>query len=370
MDRDVLLLRPPRPVAPGAEGPRGRGGGRRGRALGGARRRLLQGAEVRRRAAAAAGPPRLVQVGGVRDLALRLRPDRRPLLPRGLERARPAGRRPRSRGWPSRSRSPSSSLAWLVYDVLCRVVSDARVLWTALFVLVALAAWASTELFSAAGGVAPGRRDDRHRHGRERPLRDHPGPTRADPREAGGPRPRPGPRAPGEAALGAQQLPDAAGAPDDAGRALRVRLGGRERRVAHPRRADGAGRVRRGSSTTSATGPHALGHARSPAPSPFVALAVAARRRTRRPGWRRRRRAARRGAAGVRLRGLRRVPHARGRRRLRARSGPSLDAAQPSAERSSRRRSERPGSDAVVRDHLSDDEEIAAVAAYVSAAAG
>ena len=39
-------------------------------------------------------------------------------------------------------------LAWLVYDVLNRLVSDARVLWTALFVLVALAAWASTELFS------------------------------------------------------------------------------------------------------------------------------------------------------------------------------------------------------------------------------
>ena len=38
--------------------------------------------------------------------------------------------------------------AWLVYDALNRLVSDARVLWAALFVLVALAAWASSELFS------------------------------------------------------------------------------------------------------------------------------------------------------------------------------------------------------------------------------
>ena len=95
VDRDVVLLRPPRPVAPAAEGPGRRGGRRRGRALGGARRRLLPGAEVRRRAAAAAGPRRLVQVGGVHDVALRLRPDARPLLPRGVERAREAGRRPR-----------------------------------------------------------------------------------------------------------------------------------------------------------------------------------------------------------------------------------------------------------------------------------
>ena len=38
--------------------------------------------------------------------------------------------------------------AWIAYDVLNRVVSDARVLWPVLFVLVALAAWGSSELFS------------------------------------------------------------------------------------------------------------------------------------------------------------------------------------------------------------------------------
>ena len=38
--------------------------------------------------------------------------------------------------------------AWLAYDILNRLVSDGRVLWPALLVLVALATWGSTELFS------------------------------------------------------------------------------------------------------------------------------------------------------------------------------------------------------------------------------
>ena len=38
--------------------------------------------------------------------------------------------------------------AWVAYDVLNRLVSDARVLWPVLFGLVALSAWASAELFS------------------------------------------------------------------------------------------------------------------------------------------------------------------------------------------------------------------------------
>jgi len=40
------------------------------------------------------------------------------------------------------------ALAWLAYDVLCRVVQDARVLWACLGVGVALAAWGTSELFS------------------------------------------------------------------------------------------------------------------------------------------------------------------------------------------------------------------------------
>jgi uncharacterized membrane protein len=38
--------------------------------------------------------------------------------------------------------------AWIAYDVLNRLVSDGRVLWPVLFVLVALSAWGSWELFS------------------------------------------------------------------------------------------------------------------------------------------------------------------------------------------------------------------------------
>jgi uncharacterized membrane protein len=40
------------------------------------------------------------------------------------------------------------AVAWIAYDVLNRLVSDGRVLWPVLFVLVALSAWASAELFS------------------------------------------------------------------------------------------------------------------------------------------------------------------------------------------------------------------------------
>ena len=38
--------------------------------------------------------------------------------------------------------------AWVAYDVLNRLVSDGRVLWPVLFVLVALSAWVSAELFA------------------------------------------------------------------------------------------------------------------------------------------------------------------------------------------------------------------------------
>jgi uncharacterized membrane protein len=40
-------------------------------------------------------------------------------------------------------------VAWVAYDVSNRLVSDGRVLWPVLFVLVALSAWGSAELFSA-----------------------------------------------------------------------------------------------------------------------------------------------------------------------------------------------------------------------------
>ena len=65
--------------------------------------------------------------------------------------------------------------AWVVYDVLCRVLEGRElVLWGAILALTVLAAWGSSELFRAAGSLATGGGDARHRDGRERPVRDHP----------------------------------------------------------------------------------------------------------------------------------------------------------------------------------------------------
>ena len=237
VDRHVVLLRPPRPVAPSAEGRRRRRRRGRRRALGGARRRLLPRAEVRRRPARAARPPGVVQVGGLRDVALGLRADARPLLPRGVERARQAGRRPRAvarghdldraarrrldrlrRAQPARLRRPRP---------VARAVRPRRAVGVGV-----------GGALQPARGLAPGRRDDRDGDGCERLLRHHPRPLGADPSEGGGPRARPGAGHPGEAALGAQQLPDPAGCPHDAGRPLPLRVR-RGPRVARPRGADG-----------------------------------------------------------------------------------------------------------------------------------
>ena len=86
-----------------------------------------------------------------------------------------------------------------------------------------------------ARGVPPGGRDARDDHGGERLLRDHPGALGARPRQAAGPRARPGAGPAREATVGAQQLPDAAGRLHDARRALPAGL--RERpRLARPAR--------------------------------------------------------------------------------------------------------------------------------------
>ena len=93
-----------------------------------------------------------------------------------------------------------------------------------------------------AGHADPGRRDARDDDGRQRPLRDHPGPLGARAREARRSRARPGARDQGQAALGAQQLPDAARRAGDARAALPVCLCARAR-LARPRRADARRRV-------------------------------------------------------------------------------------------------------------------------------
>ena len=256
MDRNLVLLRAARPVAPPGEGPGRPGRRRRRRALGGARRRLLPRAEVRGRPAAAPRPPRLVQVGGVHDLALGVRVDDRPLLPRGVQHAREARQRPRPlgrgrdldrpprdrvdrvrRAEPSRHGSPRP---------LGRALRAGRARGVGLRGAV-----------QPPGGVAPGRRDDRHGDGGERLRGDHPRALGAHPREGSRPRAGSHARAPGEAALGTQQLPHAAGPADDAGGPLPVRVR-RRQRVARARRADGDRRLGASLLQPPPRGPNAL----------------------------------------------------------------------------------------------------------------
>ncbi len=211
LDRDVVLLRrarqPPRP----AEGAAGRGRRRRRRVVGDPRRRLLPDLEVDGGAARAAGAAALVQVGGVHDVALRVRPARRPLLPRRGDIPHRPVRPGHLRGCgdhvePARARRRVGALRRRLPRASHRG-ADGR-----------LHARAGRGLglrrepgLLRTGGVPPGRRDARHDHGGERPLQHHPGALGADPgqgarREAGS---RAGARC--QAPVGAQQLPDAAG---------------------------------------------------------------------------------------------------------------------------------------------------------------
>ena len=80
----------------------------------------------------------------------------------------------------------------------------------------AASAWALVAALRAARRVPAGRRDDRDDDGRQRLLRDHPGALEARAREGGRPRARPAVEPRRQDAVGAQQLPDAAGRVRDA----------------------------------------------------------------------------------------------------------------------------------------------------------
>ena len=256
-------------------------------------------------------------------MALRLRAAPRPLLPRGSSALVEPRRRPRAlAGGRDLDRPARRRLARLRRALPARL-RRARAVAACSSCSSALAAWGSSELFSAAGGVAPGRRDDRDGDGGERLLRDHPGALGADPREGGGPRARPRRRASEAKQRSVHNnyltLPVLL---DDARRPLPVRLR-RRARVARARRADGCSGRGRGSSSTSATGAARTGGCPSPAPSrsspsrsrrAATEAATAAAPPTPAPSRR---------GGGVRLRRLRRVPHARGRGRDRGRSGPT-----------------------------------------------
>ena len=169
-----------------AEEPRGRAAGRRRRGVGDPRRRLLPRPEVPRRPAHAARAPALVQVGGVHDVALRLRADRRPLLlQRGHVPRRPGRRRPGHR-LGDRDQRRLLGAAWLVYDGLCRLLEGHELVLAACIVGAhGRGRLGLRRAVRAARRIPPGRRDARDDHGRERLLRDHPRPPGADPREGG-----------------------------------------------------------------------------------------------------------------------------------------------------------------------------------------
>ena len=83
--------------------------------------------------------------------------------------------------------------AWLVYDVLCRALGRRpKLLALALFGFIALSAYVAGTALLASRDVHRGRLDDRDDDGRQRLLRDHPGPLGADPRQARGARARSG----------------------------------------------------------------------------------------------------------------------------------------------------------------------------------
>ena len=240
VDRRVVLLHRARQPPRAAEGSRRREARRRRRGVGGARRRLLPRREVPRRAGAAARAAALVQVGGVHDVALGLRAvHRRLLLARVVVPDRSDASPTCARGRRSRSRSAGIVLAWLVYDGLCRAfANDEGALAVLVFAFICLSAWGSWELFAPrAAFLQVGAMIGTMMVGNVFfvIIPAHWKLVRA--KEAGE-RARPALEPRRQDAVGAQQLPDAAGRARDALEPLPVHLRAPER-LARARRADG-----------------------------------------------------------------------------------------------------------------------------------
>ncbi len=168
---------------------------------------------------------------------------------------RPGG--PLGTGWSIAVSIVLLGVAWVVYDVLCRVDAERARAGRAGARPDDAGGVGRDRAVRAAGRLRPGRRDARDDHGGERLLRDHPRPPRADPREGGLPRARPGPGARGQAALGAQQLPDAAGRVRDAEQPLPERVHA-QLLVARAGRADGDRRLDQALLQPAACGPERL----------------------------------------------------------------------------------------------------------------
>ena len=173
--------------------------------------------------------PALVLLGELLHLADRLRavhgavPLQRQHLPDRQERVRLVARR-----GASPRRSASSSLFWVVYDVICRVFGQRkdgdRIVGVLVFALHRLRLVAGLPAVRRARGLPAGRRDDRHDDERQRVLLDHPGPAQGDRADAAGAAGRPDPRPARQAAQRAQHLLHAAGADRDAQQPLRLAL--------------------------------------------------------------------------------------------------------------------------------------------------
>ena len=156
-------------------------------------------------------------------------------------------------------------VAWVVYDVLCRLLlprgrNGEIALWVAARPADDARRLGLRPAVPAARRVPPGRRDARHDHGGERLLQHHPRPLGADQRQEGRPRARPDAGHHRQEALGPQQLLHAAGAVHDARRALRVRLR-RGPRLARPDRDHAARRADARVLQPAPPGPHDLGPA-------------------------------------------------------------------------------------------------------------
>ena len=133
--------------------------------------------------------------------------------------------------------------AWIVYDLLCRLLASSEELLAAAVAGLAVPRRLGDErAVRAARRVPAGRRDARHDHGRERPLLDHPGAQGPRAREASRRRARPGAARGRQGAVGAQQLPDAAGRLHDDRRPRAVHVRARAR-VAGAGGADGDRRL-------------------------------------------------------------------------------------------------------------------------------
>ena len=200
LDRDVVLLRrarqPPAAAAQDRATPSEGVGGESWEIHGGGFYRIQKFRVAPRDASRAAA---LVQVGGVHDLAVAA--SRCSSSSTTSTRTRTSSTRAsrdleHGDGDRDQHRRCSRS-AWLVYDGLCRAARRPRARCSRSLLVAFVDARRVRRRASSSAPRArtdPGRRDARDDHGRQRLLRDHPGPLGARPREAGRPRARPGAR--------------------------------------------------------------------------------------------------------------------------------------------------------------------------------